>query len=147
MARDIIRNQVKTRGDALPWDNTVRYARLMLLRSVVDFEEMAHVPTPCFFDRGIIDTLGYARLIDIPVTTCMEEAARAYRYNRTVFLFPFWEEIYTRDAERKQEVEEARRTFIALKKEYEHFGYQTIEVPLLSPSERAEWILGQISIR
>lgn len=60
VARDIIRNQVKTRGDALPWDNTVRYARLMLLRSVVDFEEMAHVPTPCFFDRGIIDTLGYA---------------------------------------------------------------------------------------
>ena len=54
VARDIIRNQVKTRGDALPWDNTVRYARLMLLRSVVDFEEMAHVPTPCFFDRGII---------------------------------------------------------------------------------------------
>ena len=28
VARDIIRNQVKTRGDALPWDNTVRYARL-----------------------------------------------------------------------------------------------------------------------
>ena len=37
VARDIIKNQVRTNGDAVPWNNTVRYSNLMLLRSIVDF--------------------------------------------------------------------------------------------------------------
>lgn len=141
VARNIIRNQVRTNGDAVPWDNTVRYSKLMLLHSVVDFEEFMHVDKSCFFDRGIIDTLGYARLIDIPVTKEMTDAANSYRYNHKVFMFPFWKEIYINDAERKQDVEEAERTFWTLKKEYEKFGYETIDVPFLTPQERTEWIL------
>ena len=144
VARDIIQNQVKTKGDAVPWGNTIRYSNLMLLRSVADFEEFAHVDKPCFFDRGIIDTLGYARLINIPVTDEMKDAATKYRYNRKVFMFPFWKEIYSNDTERKQDSEEAEKTFRALKKEYENFGYQTIDVPFLSPQKRAEWILEQV---
>ena len=93
---------------------------------------------------GIIDTLGYARLIDIPVTKEMTDAANSYRYNHKVFMFPFWKEIYINDAERKQDVEEAERTFRTLKKEYENFGYETIDVPLLTPQSRAEWILGHL---
>ena len=141
VVRDIIQNQVRTNGDAVPWNNTVRYSRLMLLHSIVDFEEFAHVDKPCFFDRGIIDTLGYARLINIPVTSEMENAANKYRYNRNVFVFPFWKEIYANDKERKQDLDEAERTFWALKKEYERFGYNTIEVPFLPPEKRANWIL------
>ena len=144
VARNIIRNQVRTNGDAVPWDNTVRYSQLMLQHSVVDFEEFIHVDKPCFFDRGIIDTLGYARLIDIPVTKEMTDAANSYRYNHKVFMFPFWKEIYINDAERKQDVEEAERTFHTLKKEYENFGYETVDVPLLIPQSRAEWILGHL---
>ena len=144
VARNIIRNQVRTNGDAVPWDNTVRYSQLMLQHSVVDFEEFIHVDKPCFFDRGIIDTLGYARLIDIPVTKEMTDAANSYRYNHKVFMFPFWKKIYINDAERKQDVEEAERTFRTLKKEYENFGYETIDVPLLTPQSRAEWILGHL---
>ena len=67
-ARDIIRNQLKTKGDALPWGDTVRYSNLMLLHSIVEFEEYVHIKEPCFSDRGIIDVLVYARLINIPVT-------------------------------------------------------------------------------
>lgn len=44
------------------------YARLIFFHSVMDFEGYAHVRQPCFFDRGIIDVLGYCRLIDIPVS-------------------------------------------------------------------------------
>lgn len=42
-ARDIIRNQVETGGDAVPWMNIPRYADLMLLHTIVDFEEYIHV--------------------------------------------------------------------------------------------------------
>lgn len=144
VARELIQNQVKTKGDAVPWNNTVRYAHLMLLRSVIDFEELVHSKRTVFFDRGIIDTLGYARLINIPVTDEMKDAAKKYRYNHRVFLFPFWKEVYIKDAERKQDIEEAESTFWALKKEYENFGYQTIDVPFLSPQKRVQWILQQI---
>lgn len=141
VARNIIQNQIRTNGDAVPWDNTIRYANLMLWHSIVDFEEFVHVDKPCFFDRGIIDTLGYAQLIDIPLTDEMIDAANKYRYNHKVFVFPFWKEIYVNDMERKQDLDEAERTFWALKKEYERFGYKTIAVPFLTPQKRAEWIL------
>ena len=144
VAREIIKNQVKTDGDALPWKNTVRYSNLMLLRSIVDFEEFVHIDKPCFFDRGIIDTIGYARLINIPVSDNMLRAANLYKYNSKVFLFPFWKEIYVNDEERKQNLEEAQMTCLILKETYEKFGYETADVPFLSPEERAEWILQQI---
>ena len=145
VARDIIQNQVRTGGDAVPWSNTIRYSHLMLLHSIVDFEEFVHIDKPCFFDRGIIDTVGYARLIGIPITNDMEDAANKYRYNHKVFLFPFWKEIYVNDAERKQDVDEAERTYWALKAEYERFGYNTIDVPCLTSQQRADWILEHLS--
>ncbi len=143
-AREIIKNQVRTGGDALPWKNTVRYSNLMLLQSIVDFEEFVHTDKPCFFDRGIIDTIGYARLINIPVSDDMLLASNRYRYNKKVFLFPFWKKNYVNDAERKQDLDEAQKTCLVLKETYEKFEYETVDVPFLSPEERAEWILQQI---
>lgn len=140
-ARKIIRNQVKTQGDAVPWNNTVRYSNLMLLHSILDFEEFAHVAGPCFFDRGIIDVLGYARVIDIPITREMKEAACKYRYNKSIYFFPFWKEIYCNDKERKQDSKEAEKTGEVLTQVYEAFGYRIIDVPFLVPQKRAEWIL------
>ena len=32
-------------------------------------------------------------------------------------------------------------TVLALKKEYEKFGYNTVDVPFLTPQKRAEWVL------
>ena len=144
VARDIIQKQVATQGDALPWGDIVRYANLMLRHSIVDFEEFAHVSKPCFFDRGVMDVLGYARLTGIPITPEMERVADTYRYNEKVFFFPFWEEIYVTDAERKQDPAEAEATAAALRSVYEDFGYHILEVPFLSPLERAEWILRQV---
>lgn len=144
VARDIIQKQVATQGDALPWGDIVRYANLMLWHSIVDFEEFAHVSKPCFFDRGVMDVLGYARLTGISITPEMERVADTYRYNEKVFFFPFWEEIYVTDAERKQDPAEAEATAAALRSVYEDFGYHILEVPFLSPLERAEWILRQV---
>ena len=139
--RDIIQNQIKTKGDALPWGNAVKYSNLLLLHSIVGFKKLVHIKEPCFFDRGIVDVFGFARLISIPITLEMKDAAKKYGYNKRIFLFPFWEEIYINDVERKQNLDEAKRTSLVLKDVYEEFGYQVIDVPLLSPQERAEWVL------
>lgn len=141
VGRNIIQKQMATQGDAVPWINAIRYAHLMLLRSIVDYEEHVHLNKPCFFDRGIIDSLGYSRLINIPISKKLEKASKKYHYNKKVFLFPFWKEIYTNDTERKQNTEEAQITCRILKNTYEEFGYRTITVPFLQPEERARWII------
>ena len=71
--RNIIQKQIKSLGDAVPWNNVTRYARLMFLHAITDFEELVHVQKTCFFDRGILDILGYCRLINIPITTSLKK--------------------------------------------------------------------------
>lgn len=143
-ARDIIRNQVETGGDAVPWMNIPRYADLMLLHAIVDFEEYIHVDKLCFFDRGIPDVLGYSRLTGIPESGILMEAVRKYHYNKIVFGFPFWKEIYVTDSERKQDIEEAKRTYHAVRGVYEELGYHIVDVPRLPPDLRARWIVDKI---
>ena len=36
--RNIIQKQIKSLGDAVPWNNVTRYARLMFLHAITDFE-------------------------------------------------------------------------------------------------------------
>ena len=143
-AREIIQRQVETGGDGVPWMNTLLYADLMLLHAVTDFEEYSHIDRPCFFDRGIPDVLGYVRLIHIPESKMLLEAVHKYHYNKKVFIFPFWREIYATDSERKQDVEEAEKTYHAIKSVYEELGYRTMTVPCLPPSLRARWIIDKI---
>lgn len=144
--REIIQNQMKTNGSAVPWIDTKRYAHLMYLYSLIDFEENIHLEKPCFFDRGIIDVLGYCRLINIPISAELKEAASKYHYYKKVFLFPFWDKIYTNDTERKQNKEEAKRTCDVMKNTYEEFGYQIVTVPYLKPEERAQWIIEELNV-
>lgn len=145
--RKIIQNQVKTNGLAVPWNDASQYARLMFLHSLIDFEENIHLKQPCFFDRGIIDVLGYCRLTNIPISAELKEAAFKYHYNKKVFLFPFWDKIYANDAERKQDIEEAKRTCDIMKDTYEEFGYQIVTVPFLPPKERAQWVIKKLDIK
>ena len=62
-AREIIREQIATQGDALPWKNRRRYTAIMLKRTIADFDRYREQGGLFFFDRGIPDTLAYARLI------------------------------------------------------------------------------------
>src|SRR5580704_11842856 len=138
VARQIIQEQVKTGGEALPWANRQAYGALMLRRSIESFK--AHTPamTAMFSDRGIPDTLGYARLIGLRETTCMEHACRRYRYAPLIFLAPPWKEIYKTDSERKQDFAEAEQTYECGSQVYRECGYRVIELPRAAPAARAE---------
>lgn len=142
VAREIIQEQMNSGGDALPWKNTERYKKLMLQRSVYTYYEAEkagkHV---LFFDRGIPDTLAYSRLIDMPVSPDLNEAAYRLRYNKTVFMLPPWKDIYRTDGERKQSWDEAVETFDVMVKVYEEYGYDVTEVPRLPVAERADFII------
>ena len=143
VARQIIQEQVQ-QGGALPWSDRERYTRIMLERSIASY--LNHMPASAitFADRGIPDTLCYARLIGSPQVQAIRAACQQYRYARRVFLAPVWAEIYRTDSERKQDLDEAIRTADLMGEVYRECGYEVIELPKTSPQERAEFILQQL---
>ncbi len=147
VARQIIQEQVRSGGTALPWVDREAYTRLMLRRSIESYLEHAPALRPVFCDRGIPDTLGYARLIGLPETNEIEDACRRYRYAPLVFVAPPWKEIYVTDSERKQDFAEAKRTFEQVTSVYRDCGYDVAEIPRLSPGGRAQFILERLGGR
>jgi predicted ATPase len=141
VAREIIRQQVASGGDALPWADTALYTELMLLGSIEVYQANRSSAYPTFFDRGIPNVLCYAKLIGLDETAEIEAACNTYRYNHTVFIAPPWHEIYSTDDERKQTFEEAVRTHEVMIEAYRSCGYQLVQLPRVSPEERAELVM------
>jgi predicted ATPase len=144
VARQIIQEQVRAGGNALPWGDRQRYCQLMLERSIASYREHAALSGRTFFDRGIPDTLCYARLVGLPMEDEIFAACTAYRYATRVFLAPPWQEIYATDTERQQSYDEAVRTYGQMVEAYEACGYEVMEIPRTSPAERADSILGML---
>lgn len=142
--RKIIRQQICSAGEALPWKNREKYAQMMALDSIESYKTAMKIHGIVLFDRGIPDTLGYCHLENIPYYSELDKACFECRYNETVFLFPFWEEIYSTDTERKQDKKTAEATTDMMERTYAELGYRVIKVPFLSPMERAAWIKKKI---
>ena len=144
VARQIIKEQISLHGDALPWKNKEKYASLMLQKSIDTFIHNKDNPSITFFDRGIPDTLAYINLANINTIPEIYHIVEEYRYNQTVFILPYWEEIYQTDSERKQSRKEAEETFHIMKRTYVECGYNPIEVPKTNNEKRVEFILSHI---
>lgn len=145
VAREIIKDQVKCNGNALPWLDSKTYSELMLSYSIRDFTDRIARNELYFFDRGIPDTYGYEQLMKFSMTEKLKNAVAVYRYNHMVFMLPPWKEIYETDSERKQSFATAVETYKIMKKAYADCGYTIKEVPCLSAADRADFVLEQIS--
>lgn len=143
--RAVIQEQLAHGGDALPWKNQASFAEKMLERDIRSYESATQTG-PVFFDRGIPDVIGYLRLSGLPVPAHMTKAAEDFRYHRRVFIAPPWPEIYAQDAERKQDFDEAQRTYDAMVETYTEFGYELVELPRVSVEERVKFVTRFIDI-
>ena len=139
--RAIIRRQQAIDGEALPWKDRALFAELMLDRELEAHARTESADGPVFFDRGVPDVVGYLTLCGLPVPAHVERAAQDIRYDRRVFIAPVWPEIFGQDAERKQDLDEARRTFDAMAETYPRFGYELIELPRTPVAERLDFVL------
>jgi predicted ATPase len=140
-ARAIIQEQVRIGGDAVPWRDTQRYASLMLQKSIEDYRAHADAERITFFDRGILDTLTHARVNGFRLPEEAYLQAEKHRYNRVVFMAPPWPEIYATDTERKQTLDESLIVYQINADVYREYGYDTVEIPLATVNERADFIL------
>jgi len=145
--RGIIQDQVKIEGGALPWKDRALFAEMMLSWEMRSHAAASRHEGPILFDRGVPDVIGYLRLCGLPVPQHAHNAARAFRYNARVFFAPPWPEIFAQDAERKQTLEEAERTFHVMVETYTALGYRPVMLPLTSVEERVSFVLKEISAR
>lgn len=141
--RAVIREEMASCGDALPWADRMAYAERMLERDLSAYSAAQALPGPVIFDRGIPDIMGYLTLCSLPVPLHVAAAAKAARYNRRVFLAPFWDEIFTQDSERKQTRAEAEATCGVMRETYTALGYQITELPRADIASRADFVCAQ----
>lgn len=144
IARELIREQQKDNGEALPWKNKLLYKKMMFDRSISSFEYMDkknHDQKPIFFDRGFLDTLCYTILIQSDISQSMQSYAKNWRYNNNILILPPWRDIYETDNERKQDWTDAVMTFEKMSETYKNYGYNIVEIPKKSVPERADFVL------
>ncbi|MBN8190460.1 MAG: AAA family ATPase [Rhodobacteraceae bacterium] len=141
--RAIIREDMVSGGDALPWADRMAYAERMLERDLRAYEDARALSGPVIFDRGTPDILGYLTLCGLPVPPHIAAAAKETRYNARIFLAPFWDDIFTQDAERKQTRAEAEATGAVMRDTYTALGYEITELPRTDIVTRADFVCAQ----
>lgn len=137
--RSIVEEELRGEGRALPWVDLAAFARRAIEIASNDRRAMKFVSNWVFFDRGLIDA-----------TTALRHASRnrmvdfldaSERYHRRVFMAPPWPEIFTTDRARRQGLGEAIAEYDRLLAAYSELGYETILLPKVDVSERADFVL------
>lgn len=135
-ARDILKEQREINAAGVPEKNPSLFTQLLLSRFTANYASMINNKTKTLFDRGIPDVIAYANLFNLN-NTLYKKAAKLMPYHKTVFILPYWPEIYENDSERKMTLQQALDFDIDLRKIYTDLDYNLIEVPKVSPQNRA----------
>lgn len=145
VGRAVIQEQVESEGDALPWADKEKFKQKMF-----DAQLKAYQTPPSakvvFFDRGLLDTLAYAKLEGLEITDEMVRRAKETKFHDVVFITPPWKEIYQNDEERKQDFAEAIRTYEYMVAIYQEYGYTVIDLPKDTVEKRVSFILEKLGL-
>jgi len=143
ISREIISQQIAIEGEALPWKNLAAFSKQVAVLRKAQFINSTKNSTH-FFDRGLIDVVAYMNIDKLEIPEFISDFLNKNKYHSTVFITPIWEEIFENDRERKENIEQAILIEKQLKKCYQSFGYDIIEIPKLSIEERVNFIISHI---
>ncbi|MBU59709.1 MAG: hypothetical protein CL543_12585 [Alcanivorax sp.] len=141
-ARRIIKKRLA--AGLSPRPDASSFAREILDSDIEQYRAATAHHGVTFFDRGVLDAL---YMLDLASAITEDEAAglvQRFPYHNPVFLLPPWQEIYGTDSERDQTFEESVEVFEGMKRWYERWGYETVEVPRAGIEERVAFILGKV---
>ncbi len=102
--------------------------------------------SPVFIDRGLPDITAYLDMIKENYPDKFSQANDEYRYDK-VFWFPFWEDIYTSDEERYEDLKLAKTIEKYLIKSYKSLGYNLIEMPKSDIDARLDFLLSHLNLK
>ena len=92
-------------------------------------------------DRGVVDALALVFEQDGLSPVEVEAHISEFPYNKIVFVFPPWEDIYRTDAERDQTFPESIQVYERLSRWYAQWKYQPVKVPTIDIDARVDFIL------
>lgn len=138
--RAVIREQVASGGNALPWADRAAFAEAMLTRDIAAWHGAQAHDGPVVFDRGIPDVMGYLLLCGLAVPPHIHTAARSFRYHGRVLIAPPWQDIFVQDTERKQDFAEAVATHDVMHSVYSDLGYELVAVPQTDVAARVAFV-------
>lgn len=139
-ARIIIEREQLKDSDCLPWKNTQLFQNTIseLQLKLEDSIQSGIV----FSDRGLIDGYAYSKVDQIKTPEIILRKGKD-RYNQVFLLAQLPN--YQKDNSRREDIEKARILQEAIRLAYIEFGYTPIEVPVLSPEERVDFILSKLN--
>lgn len=116
---------------------------IRLMRDTI-LDDYTFATGPTVFDRGLPGLLAFCEYYGIS-SSDIRRHIKHLRYNRTVFWFPPWQDIYKTDAERQLDFEGAAQFGHLVRQSYLQSGYVLVPVPKTTPEQRAAFILNQIA--
>jgi predicted ATPase len=122
------------RGDELAFQDRV-------LQMKLDTEERLNPSELIFLERGIPDSDPYIALAGGNTEAVIELSRR--RVYRVIFLLD--QVSFEADYARTEDNEKARRINALLKESYSGLGYRVIQVPVMPISQRADFILKEVT--
>ncbi|WP_435102061.1 AAA family ATPase [Arhodomonas sp. AD133] len=124
-----------------PRPDAVTFARTILRDDIDKHRQFPASRSPVFYDRGVPDALYMLDATsNLPRAMAVSHVAK-YPYNRTGFILPPWEAIYSKDTERDQTFREALDVYAGMKRWYAMWGYALVEVPKTDVERRADFIV------
>jgi len=145
VSRDIIKEAQRAGIEQLFLEDPYLFSKKLLEGRVKQYHQADQVDDALvFFDRGIPDVNAYLKYIKQPVPEEFEQITKAHPYDRLAFIMPPWEEIYTMDAERYENFNQAQLIHNKLVNYYKELGYFLIFVPFGPVEKRVDYILDSI---
>lgn len=97
-----------------------------------------------FYDRSFIDGLAYMKMNQIEIPDYFHKSCTDLRFYSTVFICPFWPQIFENDSQRLENMEQAQQIYKQLTNVYSEFGYKIAILPLGNLDDRINFILDRI---
>jgi len=140
IARQIIEQQIAEGGVTLPWKDVIKFEK-RVMKERIEFLNSIDIQCVAFSDRGLPDQAAFSWYKGKVISHQLNLALAENRYAKRVFLTPPWRQIYRNDKIRTETFEEAERIHLFIVEAYLKNGYELIELPLVSPDHRVEFIL------
>ena len=144
--RAIIQDQTAIGGPALPSKDPALFAELMLCWDIRSYRWALRQDGPVFFDHAIPGLTGYHPMMGLDVPPHVDAAVATFPYRREVFIAPYWPEIYRNDTERRQTLDEAKRSHDSAVECYTRCGYRLVELPRAAPEARLRFVLDRLGV-
>ena len=129
VSRSVIKEELKNKSEILPWRDLSAFSDKVFDGQTAQYRNAEEGATN-FYDRGLIDVIAYLKKGHLPYDK-LQELAHHYPYHQTVFIAPPWPEIYSQDAERREDLEGMQAIHDAIVNSYLEFGYKIVEIPKL----------------